>query len=878
MQKLTPMMAQYKAIKENFQDAILMFRLGDFYEMFFEDALTASKILQITLTSRDKNSETKTPMCGIPYHALDNYLGKLTKAGKKVAICDQVTSPDGTGIVQREVVRVVTPGTTFDNGILDEKSNNFIAALVGAKEGFALAQCDITTGEFKVTGAANGRELEAEMAKVSPSECIMARELLESAQMQEVFKNFKNTYTFPFEFKADGEEFLKEHFGVQSLKIFGLEGEKLLNQASATLMNYLKETQKTDLGHVQKIVKYEARESMALDRTLIRNLEIFQNNYDGKREGSLMWVMDHTLNAMGGRALRQAVLNPLMKKVEIERRLGLVEKLVNNSSLLREVREEMGKIYDIERLLSRLSLGIGNARDLNALRVSFEVLPKVKAVIASDLSELSEEIENLDELCVVIARAIREEAPLSVRDGGMIAEGYNAELDSLRNISTEGKTFIRELQEREAKRSGIGSLKVKFNKVFGYYIEISNSNRGAVPEDYIRKQTLVNAERYITPELKEYEEKVLTAEDRIKELEYNLFHEVRMAVVERIVAIQRTARAVGRLDMLASLAFLAVTNNYCKPEISEAKEILIENGRHPVVEVLVGRENFVGNESAQGSAERALASGALGAERTMNPYFSLITGPNMGGKSTYLRQVALIVLMAQIGSFVPASKARIGLVDRIFTRIGASDHMSRGESTFMVEMQEAAFILNNASERSLIILDEIGRGTSTYDGVSIAWAMMEFIHDKLAARTLFATHYHELIDLAEKLSNAENLSVAVRENEKEGVVFLYKILKGATDKSYGIEVAKLAGLNGDIIGRARGVLGQLESKHIKRMRVNPDQLGMFMEEQKVEREAQSVRETADSKFREELTSLDLNKMTPLEAMQKLHELKEKSNN
>lgn len=891
-------MAQYKAIKEQYSDAILMFRLGDFYEMFFEDALEASKILQITLTTRDKNSEVKTPMCGIPYHAVDNYLGKLTRAGKKVAICDQVTPPDGKGIVQREVVRVVTPGTTFDSGILDEKVNNFIAAIVSGKEGFGLAYCDVTTGEFKVTGVANLRELEGEIAKVGPSECIMARELLEEPKVKQLLMNFKNTFSFPYGFKAEGEEFLKEHFGVQSLNIFGLEGEKVLNQAAAMLMSYLRETQKTEMKNVQKIVRYETRETMALDRTLIRNLEIFQNNYDGKREGSLMWVMDRTLNAMGGRALRQAVLNPLMNREQIEKRLELVEKLVNNSSLLREVREEMGKIYDIERLLSRLALGIGNARDLNALRVSLEVLPKVKAVIASELGELSTEIENLEELCELVARAIREDAPMSVREGGMIASGYNAELDDLRDISTEGKTFIRELQEREIKRSGIASLKVKFNKVFGYYIEISNANRGSVPEDYIRKQTLVNAERYITPELKEYEEKVLTAEDRIKELEYNLFHEVRMAVVEKMLAIQKTARAIGKLDMLGSLAELAVSNNYCRPEISKADgaagraELVIKAGRHPVVEMLVGRENFVGNDCKMGIFSEAKSGDSSQTEaenRTIESYprgqlFSLITGPNMGGKSTYLRQVALIVLMAQIGSYVPAEAARIGLVDRIFSRIGASDHMSRGESTFMVEMQEAAYILNNASERSLIILDEIGRGTSTYDGVSIAWAMMEYIHDKIGARTLFATHYHELIDLAERLPKAENLSVAVRENEKEGVVFLYKILKGATDKSYGIEVAKLAGLNAEIVGRARGVLGQLESKHIKRMKGNPDQLGLFVEEQKVERaehgelrvHAGADQITAENPLLSELKNLDINSMTPLQAMQKLNEMKSSS--
>lgn len=850
MSKLTPMMAQYKQIKQQHQDCILMYRLGDFYEMFFEDAIEASQILQITLTSRNKGAAQKAPMCGIPFHALDNYLGKLTRAGKKVAICDQVTKPDGTGIVEREVIRVVTPGTTFDDNILDNKANNFIASVVENKGQFGFSYADVTTGEFKSTEIEDLRELESELMRINPTECICDETLL--GQLRGMFAKIGGVFPFPYQYMKNAESELLEAFEMQSLKPFGLEDRPLAMMSSGILFEYLKETQKTDLKHIQKIAFYKISDFMPLDESMIRNLELFFTNRDGKKEGSLAWVLDQTVSSMGGRLLRNFILHPLLNKDVIDARLSKVDAFVGNSSLLREVREKLQNIYDIERLISRLSLGTGNARDLVAIKKSLEALPEIKKIVGGvvALKNLDAELETLDELRTLIEKAILEEAPAILRDGGMIKMGFNKELDELRSISTEGKTFIKNMQEREIKRTGINSLKVKFNKVFGYYIEISKVNLTAVPEDYIRKQTLVNAERFITPELKEYEDKVLNAEARINELEYDLFYEVRMEVVKEIVKLQKIARAIAELDVYANFAFIAVKNNYCKPEMTDNGDMDIVNGRHPVVEHLSFSRDFVSNDCLLDEMQS----------------FLLITGPNMGGKSTYLRQVALIALMAQIGSFVSAKSAKMGVVDRIFTRVGASDNLAAGESTFMVEMQEASFILNNASERSLIILDEIGRGTSTYDGVSIAWAIMEFVHDKIGAKTLFATHYHELVELADKLEHARNLSAAVRENEKEGVVFLFKIIDGGVDKSYGIEVAKLAGLPVDVISRARGVLSELETKHIQKTKIHKDQIGMFVPSEK----------SREHKVINELRDLDVNKMTPMEAMQKLDEMKKNS--
>ncbi len=840
MGKLTPMMAQYKAIKEKYKDCILMFRMGDFYEMFFEDAVEASGIMQITLTSRNKGGASSAPMCGVPFHAIDQYLPKLTRAGKKVAICDQMTEPNGKGIVEREVVRVVTPGTTFDESLLDRKANNYVACVfegsAGAESRYGFAYADVTTGDFRVTELASFADLENEMQRVDAAECICDEELV---------SRIRQGYVFPYFYSKDAESALKEYFEVKSLKVFGLEDQKLAVSAAGMLFEYLKETQKTDLNHIQKISYYGMNDFMPLDEACVRNLELFRTSR-GAKEGSLVWTMDNSVTAMGGRMLRNWVLHPLLKKSDIDVRLREVEKFVKDSGLMREVREELGKIYDIERLLSRLSLGTGNSRDLVAMKDSLKVIPSLNQLTGAKMTEFAE-------LISLIEKAINDECPISVRDGGMIRDGYNSELDDLRSISTEGKTFIKNLQEREAKRTGINSLKVKFNKVFGYYIEISKTNLSAVPDDYIRKQTLVNAERYITPELKKYEEKVLNAEDRIKELEYELFYQVRLEVVKEIVRLQQTAKAVAELDVYSCFAFNAEKFRYCKPEILKDGGIDIVSSRHPVIERMGA--DFVPNDC----------------EMNEKQSFLLITGPNMGGKSTYLRQVALCVLMAQIGSFVPAQSAGIGVVDRIFTRVGASDNLVAGESTFMVEMQEASYILNHATDRSLIILDEVGRGTSTYDGVSIAWAITEFIHDKVKAKTLFATHYHELIELADRLSVARNMSVAVRENEKEGVVFLYKIVEGGVDKSYGIEVAKLAGLPVNVVSRARGVLRELESKRITKKRVNPDQIGMFAEG----REASGIKKSHREVLKD-LQDVDVNNLTPIEALRKLNEMKKKS--
>lgn len=834
-------MAQYKEIKGNHDDCILMFRLGDFYEMFFEDAKEASKILQITLTARGKGSAEKIPMCGIPFHAVDNYLSKLTKAGRKVALCEQVTQPDGKGIVEREVVRVVTPGTTFDENILEQKSNNFVAAIIFEKENFSIAYSDLTTGEFKVTEVSGTKNLISEITKINPAELICSEEIM--PQIKEILVHFENLHIFPYSFYDQSEKLLKDHFNLSSLQSFGIEGNKLATLSSAMLFSYLKETQKTDLKHIQKISFYEVSDFMPLDESCIRNLELFYTNMENKKEGSLINVLDETVTSIGGRMLRKWLLNPLLDKKKIESRLNRIDILLNNSMLLRELRDKLSNIYDIERLLSRLSLGSGNARDLIALKESLKIVPELKILIKEQLPKISENLLPLNALTNLIDKAILYEASNSIRDGGMIKDGYNSELDDLRSISTEGKTFIKNLQEREIKRTKINSLKVRFNKVFGYYIEVSKTNLNLVPDYYVRKQTLVNAERFITPELKEYEEKVLTAEDKIKELEYELFYQVRMEVIKEIVKIQNIAKAIAALDVLSNLAFIANKNNYCKPEIIENGEIEIKNGRHPVIEKI--RNDFIPNDCVFDNDQN----------------FVLLTGPNMGGKSTYLRQVALIVLMAQIGSFVPAEAAKISLVDRIFTRVGAADNLSKGESTFMVEMNEASFILNHATENSLIILDEIGRGTSTYDGVSIAWAIMEFIHDKIKAKTIFATHYHELVALADKLSKASNMSVAVRENEIEGVVFLYKIVDGGVDKSYGIEVAKLAGLPNDIIARSRGVLSELEKKNIKSSNISPNQLGIFKEPRK------------HSGLEKEIKNLDINTLTPLQALEKLNKIK-----
>jgi len=851
MEKVTPMMAQYHKIKEIHKDAILMFRLGDFYEMFFEDAIVSSKILQIALTARNG-----TPMCGVPYHALDNYLSKLTRAGKKVAICDQVTEPNGKGIVEREVIRVVTPGTTFDENIIDSRTNNYVACAYEHSGVFGFAYCDITTGDFYSTEVSTLNELSSEISRVSPAEIIYDKKLSDNPHnlisknsLLNFLKDLRSVYAFPFSYTKVPDENLKKYFGIHSLSVFGLENKIYATFASAMLYEYLVETQKSDIKHIQKISYYYVSDFMILDQSCIRNLELFYTSLD-KKEGSVISILDNTKTPMGGRMIRSLLLHPLLEKSEIENRLNKVSFFVSDSTLLRNLREILGEIFDIERLLSRLSLGTGNARDLVALKESLKSSSTIKKL--SDflgLTDLISDLGDFSELVDLIDKAILDAPLLSVKDGGIIKDSFDAELDSLRNIGTEGKTFIKDLQEREISRTGISSLKVKFNSVFGYYIEISNTNLSAVPQDYIRKQTLVNAERFITPELKEYEEKVLNAEEKIRQLEYEIFYKVRMEVVKLMSEIKACARAIALLDVFSTFAFNAVKNNYCRPEILENDNSFeIENGRHPVIESLNESSNFVPNDLIMNNDLR----------------FLLITGPNMGGKSTYLRQVAIIVLMAQIGSYVPANSVRIPLFDRIFTRVGASDNLIQGESTFMVEMQETSHILNHATDKSLIILDEVGRGTSTYDGVSIAWAITEYIHNFVKAKTLFATHYHELIALVDGLDSAKNLSVAVKENERDGVVFLYKIIDGGVDRSYGIEVAKLAGLPNEIVSRAKEVLIDLENQKINKPSFDPSQLKLF--------------EPSDRThgILTELRALDIDSLTPLQALQKLDEIKKKS--
>ncbi|PKL37141.1 DNA mismatch repair protein MutS [Candidatus Peregrinibacteria bacterium HGW-Peregrinibacteria-1] len=855
------MMAQYMKVKNEYSECIVMYRLGDFYEMFFEDAEVASKILGITLTARNKNGENKTPMCGVPFHALDQYLWKLTKAGKKVAICEQM-SPAGKGIVERAVTRVVTPGTTFDEKVVDRKHNNYVATVVSLRSekggrggrggdlfGFAIA--DLTTGEFLVTEFDSFKAVADELKKFSPTEGIVERGSEFFDKLNGVFREFGG-YVFEAQAVRDAEDFLMGHFGVKNLSVFGLEGRNGAKKAGAVLLNYLLETQKNELKHVRKVSFYSSSDYMAVDDSLVRNLELFLTNREGKREGSLVDVLDNTLTAMGARLMRKLIVTPLLDRARIEKRLDAVEFFVKDSGLLRGVRDILDKVYDIERLLARLSIGSGNARDLVALKQSLGVVADLKKLLneARELEGVWGGFHDFQELVDLIDEAINEESPMSVRDGGMIRSGYNSELDDLKAISREGKGFIADLQRREIESTGINSLKIKYNKVFGYHIEVSKVNAGLVPDYYIRKQTLVNAERYFIPELKEYEDKVLNAEDRIKELEYELFYGVRMAVLERLKDIQELAVAVAYLDVYTNFAFNAERFSYRRPVFVEENVIRVVNGRHPVVERLSYLKDFVPNDCTLDESER----------------FLLITGPNMGGKSTFLRQVAVLVLMAQIGSFVPVEEMSLGVVDRIFTRVGASDNLATGDSTFMVEMQEAAYILNNATERSLIILDEIGRGTSTYDGLSIAWAIMEYVHNVIGAKSLFATHYHELVDLAESLEKANNYSVMVREKDGE-VKFMYKVVAGAVNKSYGIEVAKLAGLPRETVERAKEVLSRLEAEHDG---VSTDGA--------IEKKQQEIvfdysENRAHTSLVEELSEIDVDELTPLEALNKLSELK-----
>ena len=864
MTKLTPMMRQYKEIKDGHADCILFFPLGDFYEMFEEDAERAAKVLDIVLTKRHG-----TPMCGVPYHAVEQYLARLTAAGMKVAICEQVSDPSLPGIVKREVVRVVTPGTTFSDNLLDGKSNNYAVAIYPKRDYFGLAAIDLTTGEFLVTELHGYDQLATEIQRLQPREVILPTDLNDE-NLVTLLEAFESVHVYPYDTYKDAQDTLRQQFKVHSLEAFGIEKWPFAIQAAGQLLNYLKDTQKQDLSHLKSLRPYAPGDHMILDEATLRNLELLSNLREGQKKGSLLGVLDHTQTAMGGRLLKNWLIRPLTDLVRIEGRQEAVEILYKDESLHSDLTEEISEILDLERVLGRLSLDRGNPRDLVALKVSLMRIPAIKKMLKKSKSRVLTEIYNrlqlLPDLVSLLHKAIIEEPPINLKEGGYIHDSFNSDLYELRTLAREGKGFIKNLQEREIKRTGISSLKVKYNKVFGYYIEVSKSNLDHVPSDYVRKQTLVNAERFVTPELKEYEEKVLSADEKSKALEIELFKEVRNVVMQEIRAIQQNAEGIANLDVLLTFAEVARRNRYVKPELTRDGILEIKDGRHPVVEHMNAASDFVPNNTILGTEDQQII---------------LLTGPNMSGKSTLLRQVALITLMAQMGSFVPAASATVGVCDRIFTRVGASDNLVRGQSTFMVEMQEAANILNNATSKSLIILDEIGRGTSTYDGVSIAWSILEHIHDKIQAKTLFATHYHELIAVADRLARAQNFCVAVHEEDK-GVVFLHKIQAGGTARSYGIEVAKLAGLPPEVIKKSEHILQNLEEGVVEKgireqMKGAQDksQIGLFdgttEATQLTEREHGKLTHPALERLKE----IDVNRLTPLEALQALEELKKK---
>ncbi len=868
----TPMMKQYKKIKSQHKDCILFFRLGDFYEMFGDDAVEASSILDINLTSRNKG-ENKIPMCGIPHHAADGYLAKLTKNGKKVAICEQVSDPELPGIVKRKVTRIVTPGTTFNDTLLDNKTNNYLVSIAHQEERYGIAYVDVTTGECRATSLENYTELITELSKLDPSECILSPEFYESSKGVDIKEYFESICFFPFEHYRDSEQVIKNQFNVTSLAGFGLNKKPLAIKATGAIIEYLKKTQKRELTHIQKVKYFSTGQYMPIDESTLRNLELLKTLRDQEKEGSLISVIDKTKTPMGGRMMKFWITHPLLERGSIERRLEAVNELYSDQSLRDSLQSTLENIQDLERIIAKLSIGSGNGRDILSLKESLSHIPQLQNHIKKSSSSLLQKIytslDDLSSLTSLIKKAINPEAPLSLKDGNIIKEGYNKELDELKKISRDGKTFIKNLQEKERKRTSIHSLKVKYNKVFGYFIEVSKANISLVPETYIRKQTLVNAERYVTPELKEYEEKILGAEEKIIQLEYDLFQQIREKVVSYSKEILENAVSIATLDVLVSFAFIAKHNNYCRPRITNNDGIFIKQGRHPVVEQMSFSSTFIPNDIRLTSPDNLLL---------------LITGPNMGGKSTILRQTALIVLLAHIGSFVPAQEASIENVDRIFTRVGASDNLVKGQSTFMVEMQEAAFILNNATEKSLIILDEIGRGTSTYDGVSIAWSITEYIHNHIKAKTLFATHYHELISVVDNLEHAQNYSIAVKE-KKDGVIFLYKLQSGGIDKSYGIEVAKRAGLPSEIIAQSTHLLKDLEEDVIEqgiqktlndpKNKKSKDQMDLFGNAaliEEFERKTKGLK-----KIKEEIKNIDINSLTPLEALQKLDELKRNSN-
>jgi len=865
MAELTPMMKQYLEIKANNPDSILFFRLGDFYEMFAEDARTASRELDLTLTTRDKDPkkapEERMPMCGIPYHASESYIARLIAKGYKVAICEQMEDPATTkGLVKRDIIRVITPGTVIDAACLDDKSSNFICGIYLDSRSAGVAFCDITTGKAHLT-AFTGKDcvehVVNELGRFNPAEAILNDGAYSEGALTDIL-----TDKFHCRYENGGERRFLLNEAEKNIRLqFGEEAQRQLpagNPAAAMalggLLHYLYETQKTDLSHINDLDYYEQGRFMELDLTARRNLELTETLRGKEKKGSLLWVLDKTKTPMGGRCIRSWLERPLLSVTAISRRNSAVAALVDNLIVREELIAAMTGLGDMERLIGRIVYGTAGGRDMASLRAAIEKLPNLHEQIAQlndrRLGELTEELDTLDDIGARIAETICDEPPFSVREGGFIRDGYHEEVDRLRHILKGGKGIMAEMEAREKERTGIRTLKIGYNKVFGYYIEVSNSFKEMVPETYIRKQTLVNGERFITQELKELEHQILTASDRVVALEYELFTQLKEEISAQAQRIQKTAAAVAEIDALASFAAVAVRNNYCRPDVDESGIIEIREGRHPVVEKVLKDTLFVPNDTFMGEKEERVA---------------IITGPNMAGKSTYMRQVALIVLMAQMGSFVPAKFARIGVVDRIFTRIGASDDLAAGQSTFMVEMTEVSDILHHATKNSLLILDEIGRGTSTFDGMSIARAVLEYCADRklLGAKTLFATHYHELTELEDSLPGTVNYNIAIK-TRGEDIIFLRKIIPGGADRSYGIEVAKLAGLPDKVVQRAKKVLKELESEN-----------GVQYTAPRKEADQVSLETIGEGEVLDAIRRCQPETLTPIEAMTLLYELKQK---
>ncbi len=866
--EFSPMMQRYLETKEQYKDCILFYRLGDFYEMFFDDAIIASRELEITLTGKDCGQQERAPMAGVPHHAAEMYISRLITKGYKVAICEQLEDPKNTkGIVKRGVVRVVTPGTIVESNMLEERKNNYIMSIFKSGIYFGISVCDISTGEFysaEIKDNNNFSIVLDEIARYTPSELVINSNLADCTEEIGKIKERFNSYITRFQdkFFDSKPDVIKLRFSLVDINqktIENLEEKSFAVASINALIEYIEQTQMTSLDHINKITLYQISKYMSLDINARRNLEITEKMRDKSKKGTLLWVLDKTSTSMGGRHLRRWLNDPLIDILEINRRLDAVKELKENIMLRGEILDNLKKVYDIERLAGKMAYGNANARDMITLKNSLTKVPEVKSVLKNSSSFMLKDIyENLDELQDIhelIEKAIVDDPPMTVKDGGIIKIGYDEEVDKLKKATTEGKNWIIQLESDEKQKTGIKNLKVGFNKVFGYFIEVTKSNLDQVPERYIRKQTLTNAERYITEELKNLENQILGAEEKVVSLEYDLFTKIREEIAKNIVRLQKTATLISSLDVLTSFAQVAEDMNYCMPQVDNSGIIDIKGGRHPVIEKILGTGGFVENDTYLDKDENRL---------------SIITGPNMAGKSTYMRQVALITLMAQVGSFVPAEEAKIGVVDKIFTRVGASDDLSMGQSTFMVEMMEVATILKEATPNSLVILDEIGRGTSTYDGLSIAWAVAEYIanKEKCGAKTLFATHYHELTELEEKIEGVKNYSIAVKE-KGEDIIFLRKIVRGGTDESYGIHVARLAGVPKIVTEEANKILKSLERKNI---------LAGKKEEKKDKKQVEGQFDMYNFKLAEiahEIDKINLNELTPIDALNTLVKIKEK---